>query len=194
MGFKSVEVFRGDTLQKMALRELGDASKWVDIALLNNLLPPYIADNKTDAGKGMVYAGQLLLVPIPVVNPIADTYDSFLTDIALSAGKIQVIDGDWLLVSGTANLIQALRNRVNVRKRSLWFHPEYGCWIHSLLGKLNGPSAGGLAAFYVKSAVLEDERVSSVESITAEVSGDTILVNCTVKPIYGESIAYEQVI
>lgn len=193
-GFKWVEVFRGDTLQKLALRELGDAKGWVDIALLNNLRPPYIVDNEISANVGVVYAGQSLLIPIDADNPIADTYDQYLTDISLSGGVLHLSNGDIDTLSGTNNLIQALRHRVTVKKRSLWFHPEYGCWVHKLIGKLNGPSAGGLAAFYVKSSVLEDERVSSVESISAEVSGDSIRVKCTVIPIFGESIAYEQVI
>jgi hypothetical protein len=194
MGFKIVEVLRGDTLQKLSLRELGDASKWVDIALLNSLRPPYLADDAVSALDGMAYAGQTILIPIQADNAIADTHDQFLTDLALPNGKLQVENGDWVLVSGNNNLVQALRNRVMVRKRSLWFHPEYGCWVHSLLGKLNGPSAGGLAAFYVKSSILEDIRVASIESIIAEVTGDVIRVNCVVVPIYGESIAFEQVI
>lgn len=194
MGFKSVEIRRGDTLQKLSLRELGDASRWVDIALLNSLVPPYLVDDPVDSVPGVFYSGQLLLIPIQVESPVADTYDAFLTDLALPKGNLVVDNGDWSLISGNDNLVQALRHRVDVRKRSLWFHPEYGCWVHDLLGKLNGPSAGGLAAFYVKSSVLDDVRVKSVENITAEVSGDIILVLCTVLPIFGESIAYEQII
>jgi hypothetical protein len=194
MGFKTVEIHRGDTMQRLAFRELGDAKRWVDIALLNSLRPPYIVDDAALAGDGVAYAGQKILVPVEVETPVADTHDEFLTDVKLSKGILQIRDGDFVLVSGKDNFIQALRHRINVRKRSLWFHPEYGCWVHSLLGKQNGPAAGGMAAFYVKSSILEDDRVSSVESITAEVAGDTIRVSCVVLPKYGESIAFQQVI
>lgn len=194
MAYKTVSVNRGDTLQKIALTELGNADKWVDIALLNKLSPPYLADDAINAHPGMVYAGQVILLPIQAGNAVADTDDEFLTDLSIPKGDLQIADGDWLLLYGTNNLVQALRNRVQVHKRSLWFHPEYGCFVHTLIGQLNGSSSGYLAAFYVKSSILEDERVASVESITAEVSGDSIRVQCNVMPVYGESIAYEQLI
>jgi len=192
MGFKTASIFIGDSIQRFALRNMGDAGRWVDIANLNNLAPPYIVDNAVDATPGVAYAGQLLLIPVPADNSIADTLDPFLTDLALPAGELQVVNGDWSLVSGAQNLVQALINRVQVRKTSLWFHPEYGCLVQDLLGATNGPATGRLAAFYVKSSIVEDPRVTSVPNINATVIGDSTSIDCVVQPTYGESIAYEQ--
>jgi len=67
-GFRSVELRRGDTLQRVALRELGDAARWVDIALLNSLRPPYVVDDGADAGDGVAYAGMSILIPVPAAS------------------------------------------------------------------------------------------------------------------------------
>lgn len=191
MGFRSVEVLAGDTLQRLSLREMGDAAHWVDIALLNGLHPPYLA---ASASPGVAAYGDTILIPVEVVNPVAETGDPFLSDLVLKDGFLQTREGDLVLVSGVNNLLQALQSRIMSRKRSLWFHPEYGCWVHAMIGAINGQTAGGMAAFYVKSSVLEDDRVKSVERITAEVIGDTIHVSCILNPVYGESVAFNQVL
>ncbi len=41
-------IMRGDTLERIAQRELGDALRWIDIVVLNNLKPPYISDVRAD--------------------------------------------------------------------------------------------------------------------------------------------------
>jgi len=48
--------------------------------------------------------------------------------------------------------------------------------------------AGQLAAFYVKSALIEDSRVDYVSACTATVIGDVINVSATVVPISGKPI------
>lgn len=194
LGFRSVELRFGDTLQRVAVRELGDAARWVDIALLNNLRPPYVVDDPADAVEGVASAGTSILIPVQAEFPVGDADDPFLTDLVLYRGRLQVNEGDLVLVSGGPNLIQSLRHRVMVEKRDLWFHPEYGCWVHSILGQMNGPRAAGLAAFYIKSTLLEDERVRSVDSIVADVIGDQIKVEATVIPVYGEVFAFEEVL
>jgi LysM repeat protein len=187
MGWKRVDVLSGDTLQRISARELGDASRWVDIALLNNLKPPYLG-----IGEGLAAPGSAILLPIEVVNPIADTNDQFLTDLSMPDGVLDIQNGDFTLISGVPNLIQALKMHVVADKRSLWFHPEYGCWIRTILGEVNRETAGSLAGFYVKSALLEDPRVSDVNQVNVEMQGDVIRVYCDVLPVYGEAIAYTQ--
>ena len=43
-GARWVEVRTADSLLTIALRELGDAKRWTELAALNNLRHPYIAD------------------------------------------------------------------------------------------------------------------------------------------------------
>lgn len=181
------EIRYGDDLRTISLRELGTAERWLEIANLNALRHPYIAEV---ASSGILAYGDLIQVPAPVSEIIAsvDPAGVFESDLLVYGGKLSVSNGDFVLVEGLGNLVQALRHHIVVDKRELAFHPEFGCYVRSLLGVANGAAAGSLAAFYVKSALLEDERVQEVQSCVAEVSGDQIFVTATVAPITGRPV------
>jgi len=185
--FRYAEVRYGDDLRSIALRELGDASKWLDLVLLNELRPPYIAEK---AAPGVLAYGDQIKIPVPtsVVSSSSDPDAVFKTDVLVRNKKIVVEDGDLALVSGVANLSQSLARRVVVEKKELAFHPNYGCYVRSLLGRVNGPTAAQLAAFYVKSALLEDDRVKDVPKCMAEVVGDQIKVTAVVYPVSGKPV------
>lgn len=195
-GYRHVETVYGDSMKRLALRELGDASAWVDIANLNGLVPPYIVDDEASLKPGVVLSGAVLMVPAPVAMQTVTTNAAavFGQDIGLTKKLIQVENGDIALFSGVPNLKQALEHRIAVAKRDLMFHPEYGCWVHEVLGAINGPTAGQLAAMYVKSALLEDNRVSEVTQCVGTVSGDSISVEAEVVPISGIPISLSVVV
>jgi nucleoid-associated protein YgaU len=56
---QEITINGGDTLERIALREYGNAARWVDIAVLNNLKYPYIASVRSDGVKQ--YGDKLLL-------------------------------------------------------------------------------------------------------------------------------------
>lgn len=175
----------GDDLRRVSLRELGDASLWLDLVVLNGLRPPYIADTASD---GVLTYGDQIKIPVSVslISASSSPSELFGTDLVVKRDRmLSVSNGDFDLVSGVQNLTQALRHHIMVEKRELAFHPDYGCYVKSLLGKVNSPTAGQLAAFYAKSAVLEDPRVSSVPSCTASVSGDSISIDGVVVSVAG---------
>lgn len=181
------EVRHGDDLRRIALRELGDASKWIELVVLNGLRPPYIA---ASAAIGVLAYGDLIKVPAPssYVSADADPDAVFGVDVMVTGKNLTVENGDLALVHGVKNFVQALQHHVVVDKRELSFHPKYGCHVRSLLGNVNGPTAAQMAAFYVKSALLQDNRVNSVPSCTAEVLGDQIMVTANVKPVSGRPV------
>lgn len=188
-----VEIRHGDDLRRIALRELGTAAKWLDLVVLNGLKPPYIG---ASASKGVLAYGDLIMVPSATSMIMADSDPSavFGTDIKVSKGGMTVENGDLAIVGGVANLTQALTHHIVVDKRELMFHPSFGCLVRSLLGNLNGPTAAQLAAFYVKSALLEDPRVDSVPYCVAEVLGDQISVDANVQPISGRPVEMKLVV
>lgn len=74
MAWRSATVKYGDTLQRLALRELGSAERWPDIALLNGLIPPYCAEL---ADNGVAAYGETLLLPIYQPDALAAQMMSF---------------------------------------------------------------------------------------------------------------------
>lgn len=198
-GFRLVDTLRGDTLQSVALRELGNASRWVDLANINNLLPPYLTDDPALASARVILTGGVLQVPaITAASPNADTTDPdelYELDLGLTDGDLtENVDGDFNVFNGLANLRQALVHRVICQRGELMFHPEYGCLVRTLIGVVNGPTAAVLAAKYVQSTLGADPRIKQVLSCTADVVGDIIKVTAIVLPITGQSTKIDIVI
>lgn len=188
-GFRFVEIAVDDTMQSIAARELGDASRWVDIVNINGLSPPYLTGDSSLASAKVKLYGQTIIVPAAVSQVLAaDNPDAvFGADLALPAGRLTVVNGDFGLISGRQNLDQALKNAIETETEELLFHPTYGCLARTLVGAVNGPTKGLLAASAVKSTLLADKRVDSVSSSKAVVSGDVISVAATAVSVSGTS-------
>ncbi len=186
-GWRQVEILYGDTLQLIAARELKDASQWPLIANINGLRPPYLTADPARASATVLLYGQMLIVPAATMQAATiDPTDVYLTDLDLTGGVLSLnSNGDLKTISGRANLRQALNNRIQTDPMELLFHPDYGCQARKLLGTVNGPTAVVLAAQYVKSAVQSDNRIQSVNTVTAKANGDACVVNAEVTPISG---------
>lgn len=192
-GFRFVEILFGDTLQKIAARELGDAKRWPDLIAYNNLKPPYVTDDPTLVKPGVLLSGSQLLVPAPTATISAATDPDlvFETDIDLTGGFLHADNGDLAVLSGRENLKQALKHRIDTERGELIFHSEYGSLIRRLIGAVNGPTAGLLASEYAKSAMLADPRVSSVTEAVSEVTSDQIVLGIEVQAISGKPVQIE---
>lgn len=188
-GYRFVEIRFGDTLQSIAARELGDAARWVELIAYNNLIPPYL-DN-FPSPRILAYGGQILVpAPVAVISSTTDPERVFESDLSLNKGLLDVDDGDFAIVSGRANLRQAVKRRIDVPRGELLFHAEYGSLVSLLLGSMNGPTTGLLAAQYASSAVLSDARVASVTKVFATVNGDVINVSMEIQPVAGQPIEF----
>ena len=185
-GVRKVQTNRDDTLQLIALRELGSASRWVELANLNALRPPYIVNDRVDLKAGVLLAGDMINIPAPtgMATVASDADGVFLRDIKLTNGRLTASGGDLVPVGGVDNLTQALQIRIQTDKKELPFHPEYGCYVDVLRGRAGNPVNNALAAFFVMSSLLEDERVKSVDKTDAIIGGDSIMVESLVTPIF----------
>lgn len=191
-GFRFAETHHGDSLQTIASRELGDAARWVDLVSLNRLLPPFITDDPELAGEGVLLSGQQILLPAAtaVITSTVDPESVFEADALLGADGELVTDGrDFVVVSGRDNLRQALKNRVVTDRGELIFHPTYGCGARRLVGKVNGPTAGLLAAQEVRAALPLDPRVARARQVVADVQGDVINVSADVETVLGRPVS-----
>lgn len=178
VGYRFVQTESFDTLQQVAARELGDASRWTEIVAINNLLPPYLTDDPEAVTAHVLPNGSYLV--IPAASPSARNPDPngvFGQDLKLTPDGLLDIDGtDFAVVSGVDNLVQALTNALRTDQGELLFHPAYGSLIRRILGSVTGPTAGLLAAKYAKQTVEADSRITSVTSSVATISGDVISV------------------
>lgn len=189
-GFRFVQTVFGDTLQAVALRELDDASKWSQLAWLNNLKPPYLTDDAQQVRLGVLITGSTIKVPSAVAEVDAGVFpdEVFLADCQLADGQFQFAAGDFALVSGRANLHQALGNRITTDHGELKFHGTYGANLGRLKGALAGPVRELVAADYVDDALRSENRVQSVTRVTATTVGDRLDVEAQVVPISGSNL------
>ena len=189
-GWRFVAIAQGDTLQSIALREMGDAARWIDLVSLNDLAHPYITGDSAVAlasgGRVRLY-GQTLRVFAPVafadaaLNPDA----VFLTDIALEGGMLAADAGNLAVVSGRSNLRAGLSRRITTDRGELPFHPTYGTALRSMIGAVAGPTRGLLAARDARLAVERDRRIARVVEARATVAGDSVRVTVSAEPVAG---------
>ena len=190
-GFQLVAIRRGDSLQAIAARTLGDATRWSQLVWINGLTYPYLTDDPTQASATVLLSGSLLKVPAAAAPASATTDPDklFGIDLELVDGDLDVdSSGDLAVVGGLANLQQALEDRLETEPGELVFHLDYGNGALALIGQGNGPSTGLLCNEYVASCLRADPRVASVQSVTAQVQGSAISATAVVNPIVGTPV------
>ena len=189
--FRLAETHHGDDLQTIAAREMGDANRWPELVWFNSLVFPYITDDESRVGPGVLLSGQFIKVPAPagVYTDDAERGQVYERDCAMLDKQLQVDEsGDLAIVTGADNLRQQLGHRVATPRGQARRHPEYGCLIYRLLGTANGPMAAQLGAEYVKSALLADYRVDKVASSVATVTGDAVTIQARAVAIDGGNV------
>lgn len=186
--YRLAETHHGDDLQSVAQREMGDANRWPELVWINQLSYPYITSDERLVGPGVLLEGAFIKVPAPagVWTDDADRGQVYERDAAM-VNRLLVADenGDLAVVAGADNLRQQLKHRIDTPRGQARRHPDYGCLVYRLQGTVNGPTAGKLGAEYVRSALLADYRVASVENATAEVAGDAIKITARARAIEG---------
>lgn len=191
VGFRFAETLVGDSLQSIALRELGDASRWTELISYNSLVPPFVVDDPALAGPGVLLTGAVILVPAPKAAAVQiDPEAVYGTDVLLGQyGGIQVTaGGDFAVVSGRDNLVQALSNRLDSECGDLMFHPEYGNNVRRLIGSVNGPTRGLIGAQVTSACVRLDPRVVRVTRSQSQIAGDAINISVEVQTVTGRTV------
>lgn len=171
---------QGEDLRAIATRELGSATRWVEIARLNNLRLPFIVPSyrPVDRLPHTLIWGDRLLIPWPANAALPPTaISTHGLDIALAQGQIQTTpDGDLAAVGGADNVVQALTHRLKTLLGELIYHPRYGCNVNLAIGLPTAPFSSLMASAWVSEALKADPRVFQVHYVTADVAGDTIRV------------------
>ncbi|WP_288075265.1 hypothetical protein [Pseudomonas sp.] len=189
--YRLAETHAGDTLQRVAAREMGDANRWPELVWINNLTSPYLTDIPAEASTTVLLTGSMIRIPAPTGINTDATERAQVYERDCKMVKRRLTDdgnGDFAVVAGTDNLTQQLKHRIVTPRGQLVRHADYGCLVWLLQGKVAGPTANLLGAQYVKAAVQADYRVSSVISSTAEVDGDATRITATAEAIAGGKV------
>lgn len=86
-------------------------------------------------------------------------------------------DGDINLVSGKANLGQAIVNRLNSDLTTFTFYDRYGGNLFEHMGDSNHPSIHEYIKIEVESICRQDPRIKQVECTVTKTESDTIMLD-----------------
>jgi len=172
----------GDSLQAIAARSLGDASRWPEIVKANGLEFPFVDFSGPGGAPGAAYAGRRVLgatdtvkVPLPglpgVVAVADDPVGSDLPDDPAAAGA---------LVGGTENLVAAILRRFQTPLGRIPWHPLYGSALPSMVG--SAQTLGDVAAIRAEAIqnLKADPRVLGVQAVTVKVEPGLVQVSAEV--------------
>lgn len=169
-GAVKVTVRLGDTLQKIAVRQLRDASRWREIALINGLDTPNL----------FLMAGSEILVPtVPSVqgsgvygdlgddrkitnDTVAERLYGRDMMVAEQNGKLSIVFGannDIDTVAGDANLQQAVGLKVRIYQGQLLEDSEFG--IRRVVGRKGTPTETLALKHSLLETALSDPRIAS---------------------------------
>jgi hypothetical protein len=175
---RTYTVCAGDTLGTIAAAHLFARERWPEIAALNRLTYPYIAD-PVDWPNGTVAApGSSILLPMPhgagssVSVPAPSQADLFGIDLDLFRGSVRFEGGDLRLLTGVANVEQAVHLRTRAGHGELPLHPEYGSRLSAWIGHTGTPEVLQMALLDYMRAVGQDSRVARVIRTSGRIEGD----------------------
>lgn len=209
MRFRKYTVKQGDTIQLIAQNELGDLTRWPDLAQYNNLSYPYVLGQSESTNPRVLSAGDEMTIPLDSdlsainVDGVNANDAKQIAGFALGVDLSLMTESDnfkqrgttdelvslssngkgLTTVSGYENLRQALLLRLNTQKGSLPLHPEYGIELSSIIGQKNSVATVNRLKVMVEQALRYDGRVGQVSVSAVKVSGEEVTLNATVTPI-----------
>jgi len=180
---KKVFIRTGESLERVAQRELGDADKAPLIMEFNDLTPSDIfADD---------WNGRELSIPYSEPTNNARLANNFVLD-SQSGVKVlgrdltndlEVQGGDLVLNQHTANLFQSLDNIIQTPAGAIPEDPEYGNRILQISNGAVPRIAGEMISTEIKRALMTNPRIASVTGITAIREQDAFKVKYQVTPV-----------
>ena len=187
-------VIRGNDSIETIARDCG--YDWKQIAALNNLDYPYIAQSNPN-GLNVLLPGEMIQIPSTPTVPLfagnsTEGLDLLLfgIDEYLDQNGDQGFDasGDAATVGGLDNLNMQLTHRQNTPRGALALlgHPTYGSLLQTYIGKPNLDIWIRRVLLEEKNVLLQDPRVSSVPNVTLQAKddayyavADVVLINKT---------------
>lgn len=195
---RQVKYSQGDTLERIAQRELGNSERWGEIVELNGLKSPYVSDKQDDPRKNIIRPGEVILIPAKVRSGFSQVPDakeirttknlnqiekSLGTDFKLTRDNDLSLtaSGDFELVSGADNMAQGTILKLSYEPGEVIGYPEMGAGIQ--VGK-KFPDLNDIHNAVVNT-LLQDNRVQRVDDLqlTRENSGLNLRFNLKIKEV-----------
>lgn len=190
-GWREANILVGDTLSRLALRELGDASRWTDLANLNDLREPYIVatlQERVAQPKTLAY-GDRIKIPNQRRQTVAVTDLDALygKDVGLWNRQFRVASGDIQVRSGLDNLAQAIVHRIYTDPGEILRHAWYGCNARQVLGEKLNDVVRLLTQAFIVEALREEPRIASITRAEIQSGPDWIGISVLANPIDGSA-------
>jgi len=184
----------GETLEEIAMRTLGDVSRWYDIVAINQLKHPYIEETADFGAKTLGYGDKIYIPsssPITKYNIIKgrETYiTENMSEVEKSMGvDLEInLDGDLRinarqdidLVAGAANAAQAIHLALSIEQGALKYHLYKGV---SLQPGFKDSSKIDEIMDNIKSSILSDPRFERITDMSLVRDGPMILIDMRVQ-------------
>jgi nucleoid-associated protein YgaU len=176
-------VIGSETLQDIALTEMGDSNLW-----------PYIADVNGISTNADIAPGDILYIPLETASDLTDTKDAFIisedaarnpfgADIQLDAdGNMIVMESsDTSTVTGVDNLLQAINIRLTSIQGSLIKQTAVG--IAASAGFAGTSLTLSYLRMSIRNTLMEDPRILDVKNLLIGIDGSQLNVSMEVIPI-----------
>jgi hypothetical protein len=177
----------GDTIHMIAQRMLGDASKAIDIILLNDLQYPFIRQFSDPPQLGVKTMGDVLKVPTFSTEEEPMDIDHIGADLKIVDRGINGGDldgntyGDLQIVEGVECLVQDLNSRFAVEVGTVPFHPNYGNGLKKLIGATKDVAWDQKVRVEVSKVLKMDIRVVEVVALEVFDIGQGIQVDAVLE-------------
>jgi hypothetical protein len=171
-------------LERLAQIYLGDSTRWVEIAELNDLRAPFVVQDLTDTTSNVIRPGESILIPIPPRNGFSKlpngkeiTSGANLTELEKSLGTDLKVtnefdlalgnNGDLQVVRGAENVAQAIVLKLGYEKGELMRSPSIGVGLG--VGR-KFPPLSQIKNDLVRS-LTQDPRIEKIEDLRLDRSG-----------------------
>lgn len=205
-GFREIVVGSGDTLEGIAAKRLGNPNKWLELAILNDLKPPFISNNRIP---NTLQPGSKIVVPITTPTVPPDTITAALVAVGDSQSEaylgtdfelVQTLRPDgrpsgqyaWAIdtahgstdvrkISGIKNYSQALEMRFRTEEGFNILYPSIG--LPRLVGQKNFQERLSDANFAARTQLLADKRTDRLAGFRFRVDNDKVYIDADVVPV-----------
>jgi hypothetical protein len=185
---------QGVDLERLAQDYLGDSSRWVEIAELNDLRAPFVIQDMSDTTTNVVRPGNVLLIPAPPQNGFTKlpngkeiTSGPSLSELEMSLGSDLKLtsdfdlamgnNGDLQIIRGTDNVAQAVVLKLGYERGELMGSPGIGVGLG--IGK-KFPPLSQIKEDLIRS-LTQDPRIEKIENLRVEQNGPELRLSFELK-------------